>query len=65
LDLARKVKVALDEAYAKGEGSVNVDGRMYDVANMKYVNYILERAEAIERREAEKAAALQAAGGMN
>jgi hypothetical protein len=25
----------------------------------------LERAEAIERREAEKAAALQAAGGMN
>ena len=43
LDLAYRVKIALDEAYAKGEGSVKVDGRMYDVANMKYVNYILER----------------------
>jgi citrate lyase subunit beta/citryl-CoA lyase len=58
LDMARKVKAALDEAYAKGEGSVTVDGRMYDVANMKHVNYILERAEAIARREAEKAAEL-------
>ena len=65
LDLARKVKAALDEAYAKGEGSVSVDGRMYDVANMKYVNYILERAEAIDRREAEKADAMEAAGGMS
>ena len=65
LDLARKVKAALDEAYAKGEGSVSVDGRMYDVANMKYINYILERAEAIERREVEKDAALEAAGGMS
>ena len=63
LDMARKVKAALDEAYAKGEGSVTVDGRMYDVANMKHVNYILERAEAIARREAEKAAALNAATG--
>jgi citrate lyase subunit beta/citryl-CoA lyase len=65
IDLARKVKVALDEAYAKGEGSVQVNGHMYDVANMKYVNYILERAEAIARREAEKAAAVKAAGGMS
>lgn len=64
LDMARKVKAALDEAYAKGEGSVKVDGRMYDVANMKYVNYILERSEAIARREAEKAAAVEAAGGI-
>ena len=29
------------------------DGRMYDVANMKHVTYILERAESIARREAE------------
>jgi citrate lyase subunit beta/citryl-CoA lyase len=58
LDMARKVKAALDEAYAKGEGSVTVDGRMYDVANMKHVDYILKRAEAIARREAEKTAAL-------
>ena len=61
-DLARKVKAALDEAYARGEGSVSVDGRMYDVANMKHVNYLLARAEAIEKRKAEKAAALKAAG---
>lgn len=58
LDMARKVKAALDEAYGQGKGSVTVDGRMYDVANMKHVTYILERAEAIARREAEKAAAL-------
>ena len=64
LDMARKVKTFLDEAYARGEGSVTVDGRMYDVANMKHVNYILERAEAIARREAEKDAALAAAGGI-
>ena len=62
VDLARKVKAALDEAYARGEGSVSVDGRMYDVANMKHVNYLLARAEAIEKRKAEKAAALKAAG---
>jgi citrate lyase subunit beta/citryl-CoA lyase len=64
LDMARKVKAALDEAYAQGEGSVTVDGRMYDVANMKHVNYILERAEAITRREAEKTAALNAVKGF-
>lgn len=61
--LARRVKKALDEAYAQGEGSVSVDGRMYDVANMKYVNYLLVRAEAVEKRNAQKAAALAAAGG--
>ncbi|MHB8771229.1 MAG: HpcH/HpaI aldolase/citrate lyase family protein [Syntrophales bacterium] len=58
LDMARKVKAALDEAYARGTGSVTVDGRMYDVANMRHVDYILARAEAVARREAEKAAAL-------
>ena len=61
--LARRVKKALDEAYAQGEGSVAVDGRMYDIANMKYVNYLLVRADAVEKRNAEKAAALAAAGG--
>jgi citrate lyase subunit beta/citryl-CoA lyase len=61
VELARKVKSALDEAYARGEGSVTVDGRMYDVANMKHVNYLLARAGAIEKRESEKAAALKLA----
>ena len=58
LEMARKVKAALDEAYARGKGSVTVDGRMYDVASMKHVNYILERAQAIAEREAQKDAAL-------
>ena len=64
LELAHRVKTALDEAYEKGEGSVSVDGHMYDVANMKHINYILQRAEAIARREAQKAAAIEAAGGI-
>lgn len=64
VDMARRVKTALDEAYARGEGSVSVDGRMYDVANMKHVHYILERADAIAGREQQKAAAVEAAGGI-
>ena len=61
VELARKVKSALDEAYDRGEGSVSVEGRMYDVANMKHVNYLLARAAAIENRDLEKAVALKAA----
>jgi hypothetical protein len=34
------------------------------VANMKHVQKILERADAIARREADKEAALAAAGGL-
>ena len=58
LDLARRVKVALDEGYARGEGSVKVDGRMYDVANMKDINRVIARADALEKKEAEKTAAM-------
>ena len=64
LDWARRVKVALEEAYSRGLGSVAVDGRMVDVANVKQVQKILERAEAVVRREAEKEAAVAAAGGI-
>ncbi len=63
LEMARKVKAALEEAYRKGEGSAAVGGRMVDVANLKQVRKILDRAEAIARREAEKEAALARAGG--
>jgi len=63
LDWARRVKVALEEAYSQGLGSVAVDGRMVDVANLKQVQKILERAEAIDRREAEKETAMAATGG--
>jgi citrate lyase subunit beta/citryl-CoA lyase len=58
---AQKVKAALDDAYARGEGSVSVDGRMYDVADMNHVLYLLARAEAIQKREAEKREAVAAA----
>lgn len=58
---ARKVKVALDEAYAQGAGSVKVDGRMYDVANMKHVNYTIMRADLIAEHVAKKAAAVASA----
>jgi citrate lyase beta subunit len=58
LDRARLLKTALEDAYARGEGSVAVEGRMVDVANLEHVNNVLERAEYVARREAEKAAAL-------
>jgi len=61
---AKKLKPALDEAYARGQGSVSVDGRMYDVANRKRVTDLLARAAAVEKREAEKTAAVEAAGGL-
>ena len=61
ISLARRVKTALEEAYARGEGSVSVDGRMYDVANMKQIDYLLMRADAISKLDAEKAAAVKAA----
>jgi citrate lyase subunit beta/citryl-CoA lyase len=64
LEFARKVKTALEDAYRKGLGSAAVDGGMVDVANMKQVQKILERADAIARREADKEAALAAAGGL-
>ncbi len=63
LEIARQMKAALEEAYARGQGSVPFGGRMIDVANLKQVEDVLERAEAIAKREAEKAAALAAAGG--
>jgi citrate lyase subunit beta / citryl-CoA lyase len=64
VSLARRVKEALDQAYLNGEGSVKVDGRMYDIANMKYVNYLLVRADAVEKKNAEKVKALAATGGL-
>jgi citrate lyase subunit beta / citryl-CoA lyase len=60
---ARRWKAALEEAYARGQGSVAVDGTMIDVANMKHAENVLERAAAVARREAEKAAAFAAARG--
>jgi len=64
IEFALKVKSALEEAYAQGKGSVVVDGRMYDVANLKHVKYVIERAEAISKREAEKEEALSKANNL-
>jgi hypothetical protein len=36
---------------------------MVDVANIKQVDHLLKRAEAIAKRDADKAAAIRAAGG--
>jgi len=58
--LANRVKTALDEAYRRGEGSVAVDGRMYDVANMKQIDNILERHKAVSRFEEYKKRGLDA-----
>jgi|UniRef100_A0A7V3JAG4 citrate lyase subunit beta/citryl-CoA lyase len=65
VELARKMKDALEEAYRQGRGSVAFDGRMIDVANLKHVNNILRRAEAIAKREEEKAKAMAEARGYS
>jgi len=58
---ARRIKAVLEAAYADGKGSASLDGRMYDVAHMKQVDYTIARADAVAKREAEKSAALEAA----
>ncbi len=64
LDHARYLKQVLEEAHAEGKGSVSVNGRMYDVADIKYVNAIVERGDAIATREREKIAAIQTTDGV-
>ena len=56
------MKATLEEAFSRGEGSVALEGRMIDLAHLEQANDVLERAECVARREAEKAAALAAAG---
>jgi citrate lyase subunit beta/citryl-CoA lyase len=51
LENARKVVAAFDEAVARGEGSVQVDGRMVDVPVAKRAKDIIAYAEEIARRE--------------
>ena len=64
LDQARYLKQVLEEAHAEGKGSVSVNGRMYDVADIRYVNSIVERGDAIAMREREKTDAMQTMGGV-
>ena len=62
LEQARYLKQVLEEAHAEGKGSVSVNGRMYDVADIKYVNAIVERGDAIATREREKTDAMRTMG---
>jgi len=48
---ARRVVEAFEEALAKGEGAVQVDGRMVDLPVAKRSRALIELAEAIEARE--------------
>lgn len=44
---ARKMKAAYDEALAQGQGAVQFEGRMIDIASIRIVNNVLEKAELI------------------
>jgi citrate lyase beta subunit len=65
LEQASYLKQVLEEAYAEGKGSVSVNGGMYDVADIKYVNTIVERGNAIATREREKTDAMRTMGGVS
>ena len=45
---------AFEEGLRKGVASVNVDGRMIDVASADRCRRVLKRAEAIEKHEKKK-----------
>lgn len=48
---AEKISSAMHEAIAKGQGAINVDGELIDLAHVKMTNNILERARAIAAHE--------------
>ncbi len=47
VDRARAMKAAFDEATEKGLGAIMFDGKMIDIASIRIVNNILERADLI------------------
>lgn len=47
IDEAEKIVDAIETAENEGQGAVNVDGVMYDLANIKYARDLLERAEEV------------------
>jgi citrate lyase beta subunit len=65
LDRFRRIKKTLEEAFARGEGSASLDGRMVDAAHLEHADEVLEREECTVRRDAEKAAALAASGDLS
>jgi len=47
VDHARRLKAAFDEALANGLGSVQFEGRMVDVASIRIVDRVVDRADMI------------------
>lgn len=47
VDRARAMKAAFDEATKKGLGAIMFDGKMIDIASIRIVNNIIERANLI------------------
>jgi citrate lyase subunit beta / citryl-CoA lyase len=45
VERARKQKAAYDEALARGEGAINVDGVMVDAASIRIVQTMIDRAD--------------------
>jgi citrate lyase subunit beta / citryl-CoA lyase len=45
VERARKQKAAYDEALARGEGAINVDGVMVDAASIRIVQTLIDRAD--------------------
>lgn len=64
VDYARRALDAFEEGVRKGTASVNLEGRMVDIATAERCRIILTRADAIAQLEARKAAALKAFGGI-
>ena len=46
-DLARKLAAAYAEAQARGEGAVQVDGVMVDVASIRILQNVVDKAALI------------------
>jgi citrate lyase subunit beta/citryl-CoA lyase len=47
VDRARKMKLAYEAALAQGLGAVQYEGKMIDIASIRIVNNLIERAELI------------------
>ncbi|MGR3321093.1 MAG: HpcH/HpaI aldolase/citrate lyase family protein [Pseudooceanicola sp.] len=47
VDRARRMKAAYDEALANGQGSVQFEGRMIDIASIRIVDRVLTQADMI------------------
>jgi malyl-CoA/(S)-citramalyl-CoA lyase len=49
---AERVSAAMQDAAAKGQGAISIDGELVDLAHLKMTNNILERSRAIQAHKA-------------